>query len=435
MTTKEQKSSADIIVEKLQESQSQISELSEKTTEELKSIGDKIVLGIKEGFESKSKEEIKSLEDKLANKEAEIKSLRSSHGVSKIKNDLEVKSLTNLASALASQKKVSIDSEEYKSIRFSDATTTGNFNDASPKMGEINVNLQSNVGILNDIDIMPAQNSNDGSLAWDGYDESLVDMFDANEMDAAQLSQTVKDSLIKLNMREVKAKMVISSKVIQNVLSNGSQVDNLNRNLSSLERRYDRKLATQVFKDIIAKVNDSSVSKVASTTAEAPANAQTREDLRLFPTSLKVQYVSTSVMYVSRAFLNALYAKEASDGHLPTEQFIFGANGVVSYVTAERAIPVRVFEHAQIGTYKSLADGTTDITADYINGSATNTGKLLAFIGDLKYAYKLIPSSIGTVGYDGGISNILDGYCPAGKVSFAAQGIIANEALKVFYAS
>lgn len=435
MTTKEQKSSADIIVEKLQESQSQISELSEKTTEELKSVGDKIVLGIKEGFESKSKEEIKSLEDKLANKEAEIKSLRSSHGVSKIKNDLEVKSLTNLASALASQKQVSIDSEEYKSIRFSDATTTGNFNDASPKMGEININLQSTVGILNDIDVMPAQNSNDGSLAWDGYDESLVDMFDANEMDAAQLSEAVKKSLIKLNMREVKAKMVISSKVIQNVLSNGSQVDNLNRNLRSLERRYDRKLATQVFKDIIANANYSLVSKVASTTAEAPANAQTREDLRLFPTSLKVQYVSTSVMYVSRAFLNALYAKEASDGHLATEQFVFGTNGVASYVTAERAIPVRVFEHAQIGTYKSLADGTTDITVDYINGSATNTGKLLAFIGDLKHSYKLIPSSIGTIGYDSGIANILNGYCPAGKISFAAQGIIANEAIKVFYAS
>lgn len=432
---KEQKSSADLIVEELKESKSQVAELTTKTVQELKSVGDSITLGLKEAFEGKSKEEIKSLEDKLANKEAEIKSLRSGHGVSKIKNELEVKSLTNLASKLAARDKVSIDSEEYKSIRFSDATTTGTFNDASPKMGEVDVNMQSTVTILNDIDVMPAQNANDGSLAWDGYDESLVDMFDANEMDAAQLSEAVKKSLIKLNMREVKAKMVISSRVIQNVLSNGSQVDNLNRNLNSLEKRYDRKLASQVFKDIIANTNASLISKVPSTTPEAPADAQAREDLRLFPTNLKVQYVPTSVIYVSRAFLNALYAKEANDGHLATEQFVFGANGVAFYVTAERAIPVRVFEHAQIGTYKSLADGTTDITTDYIKGSSTNTGKLLAFIGDLKYAYKLIPSSIGTVGYDAGISNILDGYCPAGKVSFVAQGIIANEALKVFYAS
>ena len=77
-----------------------------------------------------------------------------------------------------------------------------------------------------------------------------------------------------------------------------------------------------------------------------------------------------------------------------------------------------------------LSAGEETITTDYINGG-TNTGKLLAFVGTLKECYKLIPSSIGTVGYDASISNILDGVCPAGKVSSAAHGIVLKEGLKV----
>lgn len=273
---------------------------------------------------------------------------------------------------------------------------------------------------------------NEGSVAWDGYDESLVDAYDANEMDAAQFSEAVKKSTIKLSMKEVKAKMILSSRVIQNVLANGNQVSTLNRNISALNSRYDRKLASNVFKDVIAGVNASEISKVASTTNDAPADANARKDLRLFPSNLKLQYVAASVLYVSRYFLNALFAVEASDGHLPDEQFKFTDNGIQFFITPEKAIPVRVFEHSQIGTYKSLADGTTDITADYVNGGE-NTGKLLAFVADLRYAYKMVPSTIGTIGYDASISNILSGSCPAGKVSFAAQGIVAKEAIKVFY--
>lgn len=428
----EKKSGADIIVEKLDETKSQVKDLAEKTTTELKSVGEAISKGLKEAFENEAKLEAKSLKDQLANKEEELKSLRSGHGVSEQRQEVETKSLVSIASKLSNKEEIRLDSEEYKSIRFSDATTTGGFNDASPRMGEIEVVKQPLVTILNDIDVMPAVALNEGSVAWDGYDESLVDMYDANEMDAAQLSEAVKKSLIKLSMKEVKAKMILSSRVIQNVLANGNQVSTLNRNISALNSRYDRKLASNVFKDIIAGVNASEISKVASTTNDAPADATARQDLRLFPSNLKLQYVSSSVLYVSRTFLNALFAKEASDGHLAVEQFKFSDNGIQFFVTPEKAIPVRVFEHSQIGTYKSLADGTTNITADYVNGGE-NTGKLLAFVADLRYAYKMIPSTIGTIGYDASISNILSGSCPAGKVSFAAQGIVAKEAIKVFY--
>lgn len=428
----EKKSASDVIVDKLEETKSQIKDMSKETTEELKSVGDNITSGLKEIFDAKNKEEIKSLKDKLANQEEEIKSLNSGHGVSEKRNEVETKSLVSIASKLNNKEEIKLDSEEFKSIRFSDATTTGGFNDASPKLGMIDINKQPVVTILNDIDILPAVALNEGSVAWDGYDESLIDMYDANEMDAATESEVIKKSLIKLAMEEVKAKMILSSRVIQNVLANGSQVATLNRNISALNSRYDRKLAAKVFQNIIACANNGNIGKVASTTNDAPADAQAREDLRLFPSNLKIQYVSGSAMYVSRSFLNALFSKEATDGHLAVEQFKYSDSGIQFFVTPEKAIPVRVFEHSQIGDYKSLADGSTAITADYVNGGE-NTGKILAFVSDLKYAYKMVPSSIGTIGYDAGIANILSGSCPAGKVSFAAQGVIAKEAIKVFY--
>ena len=396
----------------------------------MKSVGDNITKGLKEIFDAKSKEEIKSLNDKIANQEEEIKSLNSGHGVSEKRNEVESKSLIAIASKLNNKEEIKLDSEEFKSIRFSDATTTGGFNDSSPRLGLIDINKQPVVTILNDIDVLPAVALNEGSVAWDGYDESLIDMYDANEMDAATESEVIKRSLIKLSMEEVKAKMILSSRVIQNVLANGSQVATLNRNIVALNARYDRKLAAKVFQNIIAGVIAGDIGKVASTTADAPAVAQAREDLRLFPSNLKIQYVSGASMYISRSFLNALFSKEASDGHLAVEQFKYSDNGIQFFITPEKAIPVRVFEHSQIG--KSLVDGVASITTDYVNGS-DNTGKILAIVSDLKYAYKMVPSSIGTIGYDAGIANILSGSCPAGKVSYAAQGVIAKEAIKVFY--
>lgn len=424
---------------------------------EIKSLAEKIEnicskIEEKAKVESSNSEELKSLKDELANatkshKEAieaqksqldaiETKLNRPSAGfkAEKAEDEEEVKkSLTAIASKLKS--KEAIDLGEVKSIRFTDATTTGGFFDSPVKMGEIDINKQPNTIILNDIDFMGAANANEGSVAWEGFDESLVDLYEANEMDAAQLSEAVQKSVIKLSMEEVKAKMIISSRVIQNVLSGGNQVSVLQKNLQALESRYRRKLAAKVFQNIISDVNKGNIGKVASTTAEAPANDQARQDLRLFPSNLKVDYVPSAVMYVSRAFLNACFSKEVSDGHLATEQFVTDANGITAFVTPERAIPVRVFEHNQIGNYKSLADGTADITADYVNGSNTNTGKLLAIVADFRSSYKLIPSTIGTVGYDASISKILDGSCPAGKVSYAAQGVVLREGIKVFYAS
>ena len=386
--------------------------------------------------------EIKSLEAKLSQAEEDSKksiqkieeAINSgfksvSEGVLKY-NKLEKKSLESIAKALSKKETISLNADEFKAIRFSDATTTGDFIGAPIKYGEIETNKQVLTNILQDIDIMPAVAKNDGDVAWDGFDESLVDIFDSNEMDAAQLSEAVKKSEIKLNLVENKAKMAISARVIQDP----NQLGTLDRNLGALARRYERKLASKVYNDIIRAAISTNVAKFETSTADAPADGTARNDLRLFPSKLKIQYVDNAVIYISRMFLNSLFSKEVSDGHLPLEQFIANANsGINSFFTTEKNIPIRTFEHAQIGDYKSLANGTTNITADYVDGGE-NTGKLLAFVADLKTAYKLIPSSFDTVGYDASFGYIINGSVPAGRIGYVAQGIVAKEAIKVLYA-
>jgi len=403
MSEKEQKSGADIIVEALKENKSQIESLAKETTEELKSVGETIALGLKEAFAAQSKDEIKALNDKLANKEQELKSLRSGEGVSKVNKEIEEKSLVSIASKLHNGSKVDISSEEYKNMaRFSDVTTVGYGVGTISMNEEIDVNKQPVVTILSDIDVLPAVADNEKTVSWKGYDKSLITIIEANETDPATLSKLVQNSLIELGQRKVKASMAFSDDVIIASM-NGSKLQVLRRNFDELEKAYNRKLGANVYQDVIKNAlagtaNTEGGARFESTTADAPADATTREDLRLFPSKLKIQYATSATLYISRAFINALFSKETTDGHLAVEQFIF-ANGIRRYVTPELDIPVRVFEHAQIGTYKSLVDGVADITTDYVKGGE-NTGKLLAFVGDMKQSYKMVPSAFGYMDVD-----------------------------------
>ena len=432
-----EKTGADLIVEKLSENKSQIESMTENVVNEFKSVGDKITLAFAEVKSKEAQEEIKSLKDQIANKDNKIAALSSSGGVYAVKKDLEEKSLASIALKLHNGGKVELSSEEYKSLaRFSDVTSVGYSNPNIMMNEEINTNAQSVVTILNDIDILPAVADNEKTISWKAYDESLVDIFEANETDTATRSKLVQNSLIELGQRKVKASMAFSDDVIIASM-NGSKLQILRRNFDSLERKYDRKLAANVYQDVIKNAlagtaNAVDGARFESTTADAPANTQAREDLRLFPSKLKIQYATNATLYISRAFISALFAKETTDGHLAVEQFIF-ANGIRRYVTPDLDIPVRVFEHAQIGTYKSLVDGVADITADYVNGGE-NTGKLLAFVGDMRNSYKMVPSAFGYMDVDRSAKSILsDGFCLGGKVSYAAQGVVLKEGIKVFY--
>lgn len=435
MEGQENKNSVSEISKKLdgiqQGLEASVKDIKENLVNETKSLVDSEIKKINESVETQFKK-INESNDKFQNTVEEfVNNTKTIAKSGKKKNFInDEASLKALASALNSKTSIDFSKEENKAIRFSDATTTGDFGGDVSKYGEIDINKQPTTEILGDIDILPAIAKNDGEIGWDGYDESLVDIYNANEMSPAEFTEALKKSEIKLMLKEHKAKMAISSRVI----TNPNSIAILDRNIVTLNNVYDRKLAKQVFQDIIDAANKNAIDKFATTEADAPISAATREDVRLFPSKLLKAYAPNAILYISRPFINALFSKEVSDGHLPTEQFFYAINGLSNLVTPEKAYIVRTFEHNQIGNYKSLHDGSTNITTDYVPGGSSNDGKLLAFIADLKFCYKLVPSSLGVIGYDNSLGDLLGGSVVAGKISYAAQGLVAKQAIKVLYA-
>ncbi|MEY2868974.1 MAG: hypothetical protein RIR01_1450 [Bacteroidota bacterium] len=380
-------------------------------------------------IEENSKKSISKIEDAINNGFSKVSEKASSKGYT----PLTEKEAKTIAQAIHSQKQIQVVAIDKKTIRFGDATSTNTIDQPATVLGSFEINRDIPSTILDDVDVLPAINENDGSVAWNNFDESLIEAYEAKEMDSAQISKEVVYSNVKLQLEKQQAKMNISSDVIINVISGGKQVPVLERNIAALNRKFEKKVITKVFKDIIQKANDNIIGKIASTASSAPADAVARKDLRNFLSTLKQEYIGNSVIYVNRQFINAIFSIEASDGHLPLEQFRY-ENGIQSFVTPEGIIPIRQFEHAQIGNYKSLSDGTTDITSDWVNSNSGNAGKLLAFVGDLKYAYKVIPSSIGFIGYSTEASKLLEGATVAGKISYVAQGVVGSQGIKVLYA-
>lgn len=417
-----------------------------KAVEEVKSLGEglkDLTKGLTEGFakmgEIRETEEIKSLKSELEVKSAEANNLKEKLKLadagqgSSSNNQEEVKSLIAIAQTLQGKKKVGL--EEFKSIRLSDPTSSG-YRQTETIYGAVNINEQSLYDIINDISTIPATNKTDNNSAWQGYDESAISLEEINEKDTAATSAAIERSKIVLMHKKRAAKILVSSNVVEEVSAgNVSSAGILKQNFSALESKYNRLIAKQVYQDVIAAVNLGNVGKTASTTAEAPADAQAKKDLRLFLTTLKVQHLNNATLYVSRPFINALFSEEASDGHLTLEQFMFDQAGLTRYLSLEKAIPMKVFEHEQIGNYLSLADGSTSITTDWVDGSSTNTGKLLAFVGDMKKSYFRVPSTVGTTAIDDSIASIASESCLMLKTGYDAQGIILREGIKAFYAS
>lgn len=400
-------------VKSLKEANAKLEEKLSKEIENNQKNIDKIELAINKGFAS-------SIE------KTEFKSY----------TPLSLKEAKTIAEAINGKMQIQITNLESKAIRFGDATSTNLIDKPATVMGSFEINKDSPSTILQDVDVLPPVNGNEGTLVWDTYDESLIEAYEANEMDQSKVTKEVVYSNRKLNLKKVQAHMNISTDVILNVLQGGSQVIVLDRNIAALNKKFDKKVIKNIFQDLVSGVNNGLIGKTASTTQYAPADATIRRDLRNFLSTLKKEYIANSVIYVSRQLINAAFSIEASDGHLPLEQFYYASN-IQAFVTPEGLIPVKTFEHSQIGTYKSLHDGTTDITSDYTAVTANlsgNAGKLLAFVGDLKFAYKVIPSSIGLIGYDSNVTPLLTGATKAGKISYVAQGFVETQAVKAFYA-
>lgn len=430
-----EKTGADLIVEKLSENKSQIESLTENVVNEFKSVGDKIALAFAETKSKEAQEEIKSLKDQIANKDNKIAALSSSGGVGLSNGEEEKKSATAFAAAIKDKSVIRL--EEHKAIRITDPTTTGGFFPNVVNRGILDVNAQPLITLLDDVDVLPAVNTLKEESFFLGYDSSLLDLDEANEMDPATAKKTIEHSAIKITSRKEQASILVSTDLMLSAYAGDATALNVvEKNLDELRMKFLRKNVKKGFQDIIANANSTDLNKIVKveSTLDTVDEISMRKDLRLLPTTLKKQYVNTSILYLSRKFLNAIFAKEATDGHLPLEQFVY-RDGITFFLTPEKSYVVRTFEHDQIGDYLSLKDGTTSITTDY-NPSASaggNAGKLLAIVGDFKKGYKYQPSIAGTIGYDNSVREQLTGVVVAGMISYVAQGLGVRESLKVLY--
>tara|TARA_R110000868_G_C10972986_1_gene771152 strand:- start:41031 stop:42347 length:1317 start_codon:yes stop_codon:yes gene_type:complete len=412
------------------------SEKEEINSVEIKSLKEDLIKTITENKISSNaavleqKSQLDAIEAKLNNPfnpVNEEKKLNETH----LKEDI-----ISICKAIDSRKQVRL--EETKAIRITDATTTGGFIPSSVSRGLVDVNAQPELVLLSEIDNLPAVNTLKEESFFIGYDSSFLDLDGANEMDAADVSRLIELSIIKIVSRKEQAKILVSSDIMLSAAAGDvSAMEIVQRNLSELRIKFYLRVVKKVFADMINNANSSEVKKIVKipTTTNNPTQTATlRENLRNFPSNLKKVYIGNSVMYLSRTYLDSIFAKESSDGHLPLEQFRY--EGKITYfLTPGKAYRVETFEHDQIGTYKSLVDGTTDITTDYDPAAlvGANAGKLLAIVGDFKKGYKHQPSTAGTIGYDSSISNLLDGAIPAGIISYVAQGLGVKEALKLLY--
>jgi len=443
----EPKTGAEAVAESIAEAKNSAAE----AVVEVKSLGEgvkELAKTLTEGFasikEKEVTEEMKSLNAKLEEKSAEANNLKEklkladagqgsfSEGVS----EEETKSISAFTAAIEGKSKTRI--EEYKSIRVTDPTVTGFFTKQGVNRGIVSTNEQPMVTLLSDVDVLPAVNTIKEESFIIGYDSSLLDLDEANEMTPAQIKEAIQHSKIVIQSRKETAKIPVSSDLILAARAGDrSSAQLVQRNLDELKQKFMLRCVKKAFKDIIDNANSSDTVRIAkfeTATDDATAADTLRQDLRNLPTKLKKNYVGSSIMFISRTFLNSIFSKQVSDGHLPLEQFEY-RDGITYFLTPEKSYIVRTFEHDQIGNYKSLKDGSTVITADFNPAASAggNAGVLLAMVGDFKKGYKYQPSTAGTMGYDGLISELLDGVVYAGVISYVAQGLAVKESLKVLY--
>lgn len=435
-----------------------IAEAKEKATqavEEVKSLNEGVkelakglVKSLTDGFasikEKEATEEMKSLNAKLEEKSAEANNLKekfklfdAGQGIfGQKENTEEAKSfLKAFAKAMHSSSTVNV--EEFKTIRITDPTSVGGFIPTSVNRGIVDVNAQPIITLIDDVDVLPSVNTLKEESFFLGYDSSVLDLDEAVEMDAATVKRTIEHSAIKIISRKEQASIAVSSDVMLSAMNGDSTALNvIDRNLQELNTKFLRKCVKKGFQDIIANANSSDTNKISKvvTTLDTVDEASMRKDLRNLPTNLKKQYIDSSILYISRSFLNALFAKEASDGHLPLEQFVY-QNQLTYFLTPEKSYLVKTFEHNQVGDYFSLKDGTTAITTDYDPSASAggNAGKLLAIVGDFKKGYKFQGSTVSRIGSDNSIRELLTGVVAAGLISYVAQGLGVKESLKVLY--
>jgi len=392
-----EKNGADKIVEKLEENKSQIqnlaektTELAEKTTEELKSVGDKITLGLKEAFEGQSKEEIKSLKDQLANKEEEIKSLRSGHGTSGI----EVKSLLSKAfSQCTSQDKFDITNvksfmeEKSNGVVGFDARRGGVFLKQPEVYGDVINLFPRPKGISSLIKNIDAR----ANVVVIRKDSSKTAIYQTLENKTANSTNPNKYTSVEIKQTAESVTIPVSSEMLQEIQRGSSSFDLVSEQINDLVDLYNYKKDQSIVHVAIKKSQDAeSVVKKSLTASNDSSQPEWGfADILACLSKFEKYYRSPNMVFVAdQAYLDKVFAKVATDGHGNMEYFEFN-NGLTNIKSSSGLIPLVGVDSEFFANYKkfdnNLAPTSTTITAgfDFNGGSSANGGKVLGMFVDL----------------------------------------------------
>ena len=390
MDEKEKKSSADLIVDKIKESNSQILQLTEKTTEEFKSVGDKIVLALKESSENKAKDEIKSLEDKLANKEAEIKSLRSGHGISKV----EVKSLLSKAfSENINDNKFSIKNvrsfieQKSNGVVGFDAKRGGIFLKQPEIYGEV-VNLFPRAkgisALIKNIDVR-------SDVVVRRKDNSKTAIYETLENKVAQSTKGNEYTEMTIEQKAQSVKIPVSAEMLKEIQRGETSFDLVSEQVNDLVDLYNYKKDQLVVVKSIEKSQAiaSVVKKSLTASADSTNGLWGFADILACLTKFEKFYRTPNMVFVAdQSYLDKVFAKVAADGHGNMEYFEFN-NGFTSLKSANGLIRLVGVDSEFFANYKkfdnNLAPTSNIATTGFdFNGNATaNGGKVLGMFVDL----------------------------------------------------
>lgn len=417
----------------------------------------------KEEINNKAEEEKKSLVSEIeALKEKQKKSMSHVGGVDgenavehknfKSFQDIFVEAIANRKMAtfnVLNQESKSIFNEagfidlDKKALVTYDNSVGGQFVPESQRLGLLNVNLQTLSPITTYVNNISAGNKVAGDMAYDTLDAREVEIFEGNELTSAKNTNLVKYDEIKIYLSQYKARFQISEKMLHSVSE--LRFNPIQQMMQELERRFEKNIARNVLngtgsgegsqgvRGILPIAQKQARNNNIRVVDTAAVNSLTLQDLRNFGKSLKMDYIQNgSVLIMDKLAFYSISSEEGNDGHLKEEYFVYNnTSGVVSLKTPSGAVPIVLVEQEDgFINYPSFNNGS-NVTEGFVSG-ATNTGKAVAILGNLRRGYTLARSSVTRSGYDDSISQALEaGYVYAGKYGYVGGNVTIAESMAV----
>lgn len=347
-----------------------------------------------------------------------------------------------------------------------DSSSAGAFVGPRTILGERDINLITINPVTGRVANVGAGARINGEVGWNIFDDTVVEIFQANEGSTTKTSPDSVRGEINIYLAEYKASLPITDKVIIAAESGQFTQNPIDRFLSALEVRSEKVKAREILNGKGGVVGQSGQAAGQGIMGIFPASQKTgfkgqviatkvanefsKQDLLALPAFLKQEYVPGSALLIDRQAFASAYQELAADGHLQVEQFEYDrltgmiylktAFGIIPFIlvnTSASLEPSIISQNDGFANYPSFADGSA--SPIILNGydtatGANNTGKAIAVLAKWDLFYTLARSSIVKMGYDQSFGNLLrDGFVLAGRIDFAGGDITTAESGVVLY--